>query len=164
MSLICSGVSLTHRSSEHSPEWPILQNIIKSRLVYNTHAFLVKTPRIKYRPLPNPTTQRNALLPATSIDSFAIDDVPNEVLRPTIQRESQETPSTPGGLIIPPFPPRTSSRRQPTVGALRPRTQDSVEIDDEAMIGGRTLKSEMEPGEAWTFLKGLFKLMDEFET
>lgn len=32
------------------------------------------------------------------------------------------------------------------------------------MIGGRTLKSEMEPGEAWTFLKALFKLLDEFET
>lgn len=151
-----------------SPEWPILANIIKSRLVHNTHAFLVKTPRPKYRPLPTTSQHRAPLLPATSVDSFAIDDVPLETLRqpPALNDGTPtDTPSTPGGLVLPPFPPRPSSRGQRRLAPHQRSLGDgAVEMDDEAVIGGRTLKSEMEPAEAWAFLKSLMKLIDEFPT
>lgn len=125
----------------------------------------MKTPRAKYRPLPNPPpSQRTPLVPATSVDSFAIDDVPTEALRQARGSSpvEQQTPSTPGGLIIPPFPPRPSSRNSQRDGSRRLPVGDSVEVDEGAVIGGRTLKSEMEPSEAWSSLRDLFKSLDEF--
>jgi hypothetical protein len=108
------------------------------------------------------------LLPATSVDSFAIDDVPLETLRavPATTNDSnpEDRPSTPGGLVIPPFPPRVSSRGQQRLGAHQRSGGDVVEMNDEAVIGGRTLKSEMTQDEAWGVLKGLIKLLDEFTT
>ncbi|KAJ9121596.1 hypothetical protein QFC22_002215 [Naganishia vaughanmartiniae] len=147
-------------------DWQVLQHMIKCTLVRNTSAFLMKTPRAKYRPLPNPPhPQRTPLLPATSVDSFAIDDVPMESLRPARETSpsEQQVPSTPGGLIIPPFPPRPPSRRNSQRdGPGRLPVGDSVEVDEEAVIGGRTLKGEMEPSEAWSFLRDLFRSLDEF--
>ncbi|KAJ9096082.1 hypothetical protein QFC21_005447 [Naganishia friedmannii] len=146
-------------------DWQVLQHMIKCSLVRNTTAFLIKTPRAKYRPLPNPPPpHRTPLLPATSVDSFAIDDVPTESLRPARQSSPSEqyVPSTPGGLIIPPFPPRPSSRNSQRDGSHRLSGGDSVEVDEESVIGGRTLKGEMEPSEAWSFLRDLFKSLDEF--
>jgi hypothetical protein len=102
------------------------------------------------------------------VDSFAIDDVPLETLRavPATTNDSspEDKPSTPGGLVIPPFPPRVSSRGRQRVGAHQRSGGDVVEMNDEAVIGGRTLKSEMTQDEAWGFLKGLIKLLDEFTT
>ena len=146
-------------------DWQVLQHMIKCTMVRNTSAFLTKTPRAKYRPLPNPPPSHRApLLPATSIDSFAIDDVPTESLRPAREPSpsEQQIPSTPGGLIIPPFPPRPSSRNLQRDGSHRLPVGDSIEVDEEAAIGGRTMKSEMEPSEAWSFLRDLFRSLDEF--
>ncbi|KAJ9111696.1 hypothetical protein QFC19_001055 [Naganishia cerealis] len=98
-------------------------------------------------------------------DTCSRNDVPMESLRPAYQPLSaeQQIPSTPGGLIIPPFPPRPSSRASHGQGMSRLPVGDLVEVDEEAVIGGRTLKSEMEPNEAWSFLRDLFKELDEFK-
>ncbi|GHJ87849.1 hypothetical protein NliqN6_4251 [Naganishia liquefaciens] len=152
-----------------SPEWPILANIIRSRIVYNTRAFLAVPPRKPPHPHSGPssiTTERTPLLPATSIDSFTIDDVPLETLRPAPAPTPapHDTPSTPGGLVIPPFPPR-QPRAKPRLGlAQRTSAEQGIEAEDEAVIGGRTLRAEMRPGEAWEAVKAVIKLMDEFPT
>lgn len=82
--------------------------------------------------------------------------------------EDEDTPSTPGGLVIPPFPPLDPNRRKKVTssprlnGAGQPQINPYEEDwDEEVVIGGRKLPGWMDEEEGRRAVESTAKQIEE---
>lgn len=88
--------------------------------------------------------------------------------RPWSEDDDEDTPSTPGGLVIPPFPPLDPNRRKKVTssprlnGAGQPQINPYEEDwDEEVVIGGRKLPGWMDEDEGKRAVDATAKQIEE---